>query len=321
MIQSSNMKKIAVILALLLYVGDTQCQELIKYYNYIWEECPRGEAAFVSIAKPNGELWERSVFFNGTGYTHMHGFYKDSNYTIKQGWFSWYYASKKIKEAGQYQNNKKQGTWVSYHYNGMMNDSAFYNQNEWQGTYMAWHPNGIMKDSAVRKENGLEVGVSWFDNGLLSSAGYYLNGRPHKTWQYYHSNGNLAAVETYDNGEVVSKRFYTEDGLLQADTIETERPALFGKAPGDWKKYIKKMVYFPTNYTIENGKMVVVTVVGTINENGEVEDVHVDIPVHPDFDRILLNTIKKSPQWRPAISHNRRVKDAFREALSFTMND
>jgi hypothetical protein len=148
-----------------------------------------------------------------------------------------------------------------------------------------------------------------------------LNDRPHKIWHFYHSNSNLAAEEKYDNGEVASKHFYNADGALQADTIETERSALFGKAPGDWKKYIEKKVYFSPAYTIENGKVVVVTVVGTVNETGAVEDVYVDIPVHPDFDRILLNTIKKSPQWLPAISHNRKVKDSFREALSFTKKD
>lgn len=315
------MKRIIPFIVLWCCACGLRAQETIKYYDIDWKECPAGEACFISIVKPYQEFWERTDYFSGTRYVQMRGYYIDSNCQIPHGNFSWYYANRKIARQGQYSFGKKKDIWLGFHYNGVPSDSAWYQDGEWQGQLLRWHTNGVMKDSIEKRGNGLEVSVSWFNNGNPSAAGFFLNDRPHKTWRYFHINGNLAAEETYDNGEVVSKTYYTENGELQADTLPTEQDALFGKAPGDWKKYIEKKTYFPDNYRIVDGGKVVVSVSGVVNEDGEVEDAHVDVPVHPDFDRILLNTIKKSPKWRPAISHNRRVKHYFKQTLSFMQSD
>lgn len=298
-----------------------KAQENIKYYDIEWKECAAGEACYISIVKPAKGLWERTDYFNGTRYVQMHGYYLDSGCQVQHGDFTWWYPNRNISRKGEYSFGKKKGIWLGFHYNGVPSDSAWYENGQWQGQLLRWHSNAIMKDSIEKKDDGTEVMVSWFDNGNPSSAGILLNGKPHKTWQFFHINGNMAATETYDNGNLVSKRYYSETGELQSETTDTDREALFGQAPGDWKKYIEKNVYFPSQYTINDGNKVVVSVSGTVNENGEVEDVYVNVPVHPEFDRILLNTIKKSRKWKPAISHNRRVKHYFYQPLSFVMED
>jgi antitoxin component YwqK of YwqJK toxin-antitoxin module len=317
----SSMKKLLPLLLFLLASPYLKAQEIVRYYDSDGKICPQGEASFISICKFKKGLWERSDYFNGSRSEEMHGFYKDSACQIPHGDFVWFYADKKIRRSGRYEDGQKEGTWVSFHYNGVPRDSVWYQNDEWQGVKMSWHSNGIPKDSSEKKGNGLEVSVSWYDTGAPSGAGFFLNGRPHKTWRYFHLNGNLAAEETYDKGEVVRQQFFAENGELQADTVATEQESLFGNSPKDWKKYIEKHVYFPSGFRIAEGNKLTVVVRGTINEAGLVEDAYVEIPVHPDFDRVLLKTVQKSPQWRPAVQHNRRVKSYFRETLNFIQSD
>jgi hypothetical protein len=297
-----------------------QAQETVRYYDLNWKECLPADACFVGKVKRQGDLWEKDDFYTSTGSSQMYGTYRDSSCKIKHGRFAWYYANKQVKETGAYVDGKREGTWLTYHHNGMMKDSTAYRNGSWEGIFLGWHPNGNMKDSATKLANGLSSHVHWFDNGNLSAAGYRLNGKLHKTWRFYHSNGQLAAEEAYDQGQLVKSAYFTETGEPQTDTSNINRAALFGQQKGDWLKYMYKKAYFPKGFQIVNGTKVIAIVVGTVNESGEVEDAYLEIPIHPRFDGIVLNAVKKSPKWTPAISHNRRVKDYFRQLFTFQQN-
>ncbi len=54
-----------------------------------------------------------------------------------------------------------------------------------------------------------------------------------------------------------------------------------------------------------------------IDEDGNMTNVEVNTPFHPDFDKIAVNALRKSPKWAPAIFHNRRVKYHMRQAVTF----
>lgn len=56
---------------------------------------------------------------------------------------------------------------------------------------------------------------------------------------------------------------------------------------------------------------------GTINEDGQILDAEVIVPLHPEFDKIGLNAVKNSPRWNPVISHNRQISSAFRQTITF----
>ncbi len=59
-------------------------------------------------------------------------------------------------------------------------------------------------------------------------------------------------------------------------------------------------------------------ITGIINEDGKVLNAEVSVPLQPEFDKIALNAVNKSPKWIPAISHNRRVYFYFRQLVTFT---
>ena len=54
-----------------------------------------------------------------------------------------------------------------------------------------------------------------------------------------------------------------------------------------------------------------------INEEGKVEDAEVTTPFYPKFDKIAKEAIESSPNWIPAISHNRSVKFWIKQAVTF----
>jgi outer membrane biosynthesis protein TonB len=123
--------------------------------------------------------------------------------------------------------------------------------------------------------------------------------------------------EIFDAGKLVSKQFYDDAGNVVADTTITDRGASFAGGVSAWQKYLYKQLYFPTQWKIENSDIAVVVVDAVIDEDGNVTDVSVNTPFHPDFDRIAVQALKKSPRWIPAIQHYRFVKYKIRQAVSF----
>lgn len=82
----------------------------------------------------------------------------------------------------------------------------------------------------------------------------------------------------------------------------------------------KRNLYWPTGLKFDNGNMAVVSLDVTIDETGKIESVDVAIPFHPEFDKIAMKVLRNSPNWQPAINHNRKVKSIFRQAVVFSQS-
>jgi outer membrane biosynthesis protein TonB len=161
--------------------------------------------------------------------------------------------------------------------------------------------------------------VHWFDNGNPAAAGNYAAERKgHGKWQYFHKNGQLSSIEVFDKGSLRSKQYFTEDGSPIADTTSRDRAATFPGGQKAWMKYLQRSLYFPSQWKISGADEVVVVVDWAIDEDGKVVDAWVSAPFHPEFDKIALEVIRKSPQWQPCISHNRRIKDYRRQPVTFS---
>ena len=262
--------------------------------------------------------WVRKDFFVGTKKLQMSGLYGDQGTKLKKGWFNYYYANGILSSGGQYVNDKKQGLWFSYHRNGMMSDSTVYNNGAETGTSIGWFPNGFMADSIVY-DNNVATAINWFDNGVVSSAGHLLNGKRTGPWQFFHRNGNQAAFETYDAGKLISYKYFDENGV--EGKAVSDRDAEFTGGNEAWQKYLAKHLYFPDRYKLTNTDRVTVVIAATIDEDGKVTDVFVDIPFDPRFDNIAIDIMKKSPPWVPAIFHNRRMKFYVRQPITFLQEE
>lgn len=313
------MKRVTLIILLaLLYGVSLSAQKIEKYFDYNWKECPANMARFYSLTEKTDSGWLRRDYFIIEKKLQMKGLYQDSSCKIAHGHFYYFHANGIISSVGEYVNKKRQGLWLSFHNNGVMKDSTVFEEDQPKGISLSWHANGFQSDSSFYYQDGAAVRVSRFEDGTVSSAGR-LNAQKqlHGKWQFFHTNGNLSASETYNNGMLINRQYYSEDGKAQQDTTDKTGPPVFKGGVPAWTKYLEKQLYFPDNYKIVNGDKAVVVVSFTINENGKVTDVYLPTPFHPVFNDIVLRVIRTSPIWQPAMNHNRRVRYTHRQLVGF----
>lgn len=298
------------------YIGHTQ--KIEKFFDYSWKESTPGRARFFGILQPTDSGWVRKDYYLPKRTLQMKGLYKDSACNIKHGYFTFVHPNGVPESMGLYNDNKKEGLWLSYYPNGFMKDSTVYDYGEITGISIHWHNNGYVSDSTSYTANGA-VKVSWFDNGSVSSAGRLdLFNRYTGKWKFFHHNSNISAEELYDNGRLVDKRYFTEDGTPMADTTDRTRPAEFTGGVSAWLKYMEKHLYWPNNYHLENGNQAELGVQFSIDENGVVKNIHLFAPFEAVFNDIVIRTLQGSPKWLPSISHNRKVSYEHKQTVNFT---
>jgi hypothetical protein len=284
-------------------------QKLEKYFDYNWKPCDPDMARFYSLIENTDSGWLRQDYFIIESRMQMKGLFRDSACTIKNGGFYFFHANGQLQSVGRYKDNKKEGQWLLYYPNGFMSDSSVYAADEITGISLKWHNNGFLSDSTEYKEDGTGISFSWFDDGSISSAGRLsASHKPFGKWQYFHRNGKLSAVEVYDNGRLVDRKYFSEDGTPKYDISDETTGAFFPGGVGEWLKFLDNTLYFPRGYKLVNGDKAAIVVDFTIDENGNLKDVNLQTPFHPVFNDIVIKGLKKSPKWIPAMDHNRRVK-------------
>lgn len=288
-----------------------------KFYDYQWRECEVSRARFYSTIEHTDSGWLRNDFFLNLNQLQMTALYADSDCKTKNGTAMYFYANGSAQIIARYKNGKREGTHAGFHNNGMMSDSANYINDKLTGTEIRWYPNGNMSDSIYALNDSVTVAISWFDNGNPSAYGYFINEKKEGRWKYFHKNGQLAALETSDHGKVIAVSYYNEDGTVHPDTSDVNAEATYKTGIKGWQKYLLDKTYWPEEYKITNTNTATVVTQFTINEDGKIEDAFVSTPFHPLMDKIALETIKKSPAWKPALDHNRKIKAYRRQPHTF----
>ncbi|MGC4035988.1 MAG: hypothetical protein QM764_08495 [Chitinophagaceae bacterium] len=311
------MKKIAFFIPLLIsLIASSQKTE--KFYDYNWKECDSHSACYYSLIEKKDSGWLRSDYFVNAKKLQMQGLYKDEECKIQNGTFYYFHVNGVLSQSGRYVDTKKEGLWISQYRNGMSKDSTWYKNGKPFGISMHWHPNGYTSDSVNIGEDGRAVWVSWFDNGVLSSAGYRMNDKQTGKWKYYHGNGNISAIEVYNDGVLKSREYYDESGNLLSDTTNKDRQASFPGGEKAWGKFLLSQVFFPSQYKFTDDGSATVIISMIVDEQGNLINPELEIPLQSSFDNLALRGLKKSPKWLPAIDHNRKVKFGVRQPFTFT---
>ena len=296
----------------------SNAQKTDKYFDYAWKECKPTVARFYSQIIKTDSGYNRKDYYVRERKLLMSGNFKDSLLQIKTGKFHYFHSNGYLKSFGTYVNNKKEGLWLSYHDNRVISDSTAYLHDKPLGVSLSWHPNGYLSDSVFTNEDGSGTSLSWFDNGFLSSVGQFSIGQKlHGLWKFYHNNGKISSLETYLESELIDKKYFDENGIRMSITTNNDRYPEFPGGKKVWQKYLDNHIFFPSEYKIMNSEAVTIIVSFTINEKGMLENVYASTPFDKNFDQIAVEAIKKSPQWIPAIEHNRRVKFHYNQLVNF----
>lgn len=310
--------KTIILLYCIFFSVNCNAQRTEKFYDYLWRPSTIDKAVYFSVREPAGDVFHQTDYYIRESKLQMDGYYKDTAGKIKHGDFHYYYPGGITETISNYVDNKLNGVYMHFHNNGMMSDSANYINGNTIGNSFSWFPDGMTEDSTFKREDGSGTSISWHSNGQPAAAGMYgVGGKKIKTWQYFHFNGNLSAKEKYEDGKLIDKSYYDENGNLESDTTSIDREVSFPGGIKAWQKFIYKRAYFPEGWKIVNTDAVVVVVTATVDEEGNIKDAYVSTPFHPDFDKIALKALIGAPKWLPAISHHRKVQASFRQPITF----
>jgi hypothetical protein len=288
------------------------------WYDEHWVDTHVQLARYFSRVEHTDSGWYRKDVYVATQKWQMLGLYEDQACTLKNGVFRYFYPNGNLKSLETYAHNKKAGLHLSFFEDGTLKDSAFYLNGHVKGEANGWYKNGNQSFKIIMDDNGNGIVTKWFPDGQPSEAGRLKNfDGKNGRWQYFHSNGKVSGVELYEMGLLKSYQYFNEDGSPEEDTVTINRPLSFPGGTKAWSKYIDGQIFFPEGLDVKNGYRAVLLITATIDENGKVTDVLVDLPLNPRLDKIAINALLKSPKWIPAKEHNRRVSSTFSQYVSF----
>jgi antitoxin component YwqK of YwqJK toxin-antitoxin module len=275
----------------------SNAQTVQKYYDWQWKPSKPERARFVSLQTATDSGWLRRDLFLATKKTQMTGLYKDSACKIRNGWFRYFYANGNLLSEGRYVDDERDGLWLSWHYNRMIEDSIMYEKGNILYR-VSWHNNGFIADSSGYDKNGYLVQVAWFDNGVPAEAGRMLQEKKEGKWQYFNNAGGLVAVEEFKAGKRLSRIYYNDEGLQLKETASRDRDAEFKGGIKKWQAYLSSNLKWPENVELVNTSIVTVVIAATIDEEGNIKDVYVDVPFDPLFDEEAMRVVQRSPKGK-----------------------
>jgi antitoxin component YwqK of YwqJK toxin-antitoxin module len=311
------MKKLLVILiAILPLLVHAQTTEI--FYDQNWKPCTQEKARYRTLLEKTDSGWWRRDFSTYNGQVLKRGLYRDSTCNVINGTLQQYYANGIPSSVERRVKGKIEGHLLRYYPDGMLMDSGYYQNHKQVGVRMLWHRNGYPSDSITRTNDSTLVVVNWFDDGSPAAAGYRVHDRRQGKWQYFHPTGKQAGVVIYDKDKAISKTYYNEDGGAQPDTAAANREAVFKKKGMEgWRNYLRNNTAWPAGFRLANVTQVTINMLFCVNEEGKITNAEVLMPFHPVFDKEALKIILQSPDWLPAIEHNRTVKAWRRQPLTF----
>lgn len=306
----------------LLLAASTLCaQQKELFYDADWKPCDVSKASFASFIIKTDSGWVMSDYYIANKQIQMKGLFADEACKIRNGLSVWYHVNGYLSSYAYFKNNKKEGPCYSYHDNGMMRDSAFYKEGEVTDTYLSWHRNGVMRDSIKRLNDSTTVSVSWFENGVPSQAGFFIEGFRHGKWKYFHNNGIIACTENYQYGELLEAAYFDENGKEDRLATGDSTDAVYkdGEKVRQRKMYSK--LSWPERYRLENTNVATTVVDVYLNEEGKIIHAQVVVPFHPEFDKSVINAVRGIDNWIPARAKNRRIPFVMRHTIRFKQPD
>lgn len=275
------------------------------------------------ITEKKDTLWHRQAYYLPERGMAMEGWYKDEDCKIAHGIVLWYHPNRILKSRGAYVNGEKEGIWLEYDEEGRMNDSSNYVAGRLEGVRMRWHSNGMPSDSVQFDGAGNGVEVRWYEDGHVSSAGYWVSDTLKKgRWKYYHRNGNVMATEDYVNGERTACHCYDETGKeLDATTCE-EKEAEFPGANFAWIQFIQRTLKpeVPVRNRAPLGQYTVI-VQFVVDTDGKVTQIKSLTRFGYGMEEEAERMLKQSPRWIPAQQFGRKVKAYRRQPITFVVQN
>ena len=128
------------------------------------------------------------------------GTYKDGK---KDGVWTAYYPSGKIKYEITFKNGKAIGPAKFYYETGLLSEEGYWDIDHWEGKYRYYHPNGQMAYDWNYNKEGKRTGEQkyYYENGNIKYVGEWSNGKTMGALKMYNESGMLVAERIYEEGK------------------------------------------------------------------------------------------------------------------------
>ena len=202
----------------------------------------------------------------------------------------------------------------------MLTDSSTYKNSRLSGISMRWYNNGMARDSMNFDGEGNGVQVSWFDDGVLASAGFLIKDSLKRgRWRYYHANGSLMATEGYVNGKKQASACYDEKGvqLQSKDCVDRDaQPA--GGIPA-WNRFLENKLQLLTKEKAKDLRHgdYTVPVRFAVEKDGSLSSFTTFTAYGKGLEEALVKILKDSPRWTPARRFGQAIKTYHTQAFVF----
>lgn len=161
-----------------------------------------------------------------------------------------------------------------------------------------------------------DVYISWFENGQISDSGNYINAKKEGLWNYYFENSQLAGQVNYEKDEIISQKYWNEDGSIHSDSSDvTTSPEPFGGLEALYKIIAKNLQYPATARKNKIQGKVYVTFI--VDKSGEITHPIITKSVDPELDLEVLRIVKLFPKWKPAKQNNRVINTKITLPITF----
>lgn len=155
------------------------------------------------------------------------------------------------------------------------------------------------------KKNGSSF--KWFDSGEFYGKQNFLNDKEEGISEWFFKNGQISAKYEMYKGERIKENYWNEDGSVQNNIKEANKPPLFKGGIQAFSELIVSRLIYPPSCKI-NGIEGRVVVRFLVDIDGSVSDVQIIKAIDPDLDREALRVFEKAPKWTPGKMHNQVVK-------------
>ncbi len=128
------------------------------------------------------------------------GTYKDGR---KDGKWTTFYPSGKIKHEITFKEGKAIGPAKFYYESGVLSEEGYWNIDHWEGKYRYYYTNGKMAYDWHYNKKGKRTGEQkyYYDNGNIKYAGVWNDGKTTGALKMFNDSGLLVAERIYENGK------------------------------------------------------------------------------------------------------------------------
>jgi len=320
--QPANMKPLLLILSFISYLNSS-AQKREELFDYSFKPASFGAYYYV-VTEREDSIWHRKAYYLSPQSLAMEGWYKDDSCRVENGLFTSFHSTQFPKSRGHYVDGKKEGVWMTWNEKGMLIDSSTYKNEKRSGISMRWHDNGMARDSMNFDENGNGVQVSWYDDGVLASAGFWMQDTLKRgRWKYYHKNSVVMAIEEYVNGKKQACSCYDEKGIQLDSLACMEKEAEPAGGPKGWKNFLElnlqSLIREKSNVLRSGDYTVPIRFV--VEKDGSLGTFAAFTNYGNGLEQDLIKILKRSAKWTPGMQFGRAVRSYHIQPFTFKIQD